>query len=234
MPIDQLLLRQGFTLQAALDVSTVEIDLPEIADNYCQLLVFGHAGTDFWNSLDKPLTGDHPLDTVSTEWVEDYLQRIGCADYRVLYPTTDLQIDLRALGKQLGWHKDSALGIGINAIHGTWFAYRVAVLANTTYETPYDTLHEDLHEAQSNDLAESPCDSCIKRPCVEACPVGAPGVTFDLEGCMAERVREGAACADQCLARNACPVGTEYRYDQEQMRYHYRQSLQLIQSIDLI
>jgi epoxyqueuosine reductase len=221
LPIDQLLLQKGFTLQAALEVSAVEIRLPEVAGDYNQLLVFGHAGSGFWKSLDEPVTGSDPLDSVSIKMVEDFLQRIGCADYLVLYPSTDLQIDLRALGKQLGWHADSALGIGINTIHGTWFAYRVAVLANTSYETP------------ANNLAESSCTSCINKPCVEACPVDAPGVTFDLQACMAERVREGSACAYQCLARNACPVGTEYRYDQDQMRYHYQKSLQLIQSNEL-
>lgn len=225
MPIDPLLLQKGFPLQAALEVSTVEIGLPEVAGDYNQLLVFGHAGSGFWKSLDEPLTGSDPLDRMSIKMVEDFLQRIGCADYLVVYPSTDLQIDLRALGKQLGWHADSALGMGINAIHGTWFAYRVVVLANTFYET-----HD---ETQTNNLAEAPCSKCINRPCVEACPVDAPGVTFDLQACMDERVREGSACAYQCLARNVCPVGTEYRYDQDQMRYHYQKSLQLIQSNNL-
>lgn len=225
MPIDQLLFQKGFTLQAALDVSTVEIQLPEVAGDYSQLLVFGHAGAGFWNLLDEPVIGDHPLDSVSIKMVEDFLQRTGCAEYLVLYPSIDLQIDLRTLGKQLGWHADSALGIGINAIHGTWFAYRVVVLANTSYETSY--------VRGANNLAESPCTSCIGRPCVEACPVDAPGATFDLQACMTERVREGSACAYQCLARNACPVGTEYRYDQDQMRYHYQKSLQAIQSTEL-
>lgn len=226
MPIDQLLLQKGFTLQAALEVSAVGIALPEVAGDYNQLLVFGHAGPDFWNSLDEPVAGGDPLDSVSTSSVEDFLLRTGCADYLVLYPTTDFQIDLRSLGKQLGWHSDSALGIGINATYGTWFAYRVVVLANTSFETP----GEPAYQAQPNSLSASPCASCTARPCVEACPVDAPGDTFDLQTCMAERVREGSACAYQCLARNACPVGTEYRYDEDQMRYHNQKSLQLIQS----
>jgi len=226
LPIDQQLVQKGFILQAALGVSVVEIELPEVAGDYRQLLVFGHAGSGFWDSLDEPLTGSHPLDSMSIRMVEDFLQRIGCADYLVLYPSTDLQIDLRGLGKQLGWHTDSALGIGINPLHGTWFAYRVVVLANTTYEPAYEPV--------ANNLADAPCSSCINRPCVEACPVGAPGVTFDLQACMDERVREGSACAYQCPARNACPVGTEYRYDQDQMRYHYQESLQIIQSNRLI
>ena len=226
MPIDPLLLQKGFTLQAALEVSTVAIELPEHAGDYNQLLVFGHAGSRLWKSLDKPLTGSDPLDCMSVKMVEDFLQRVGCADYLVLYPSTGLQIDLRALGKQLGWHADSALGIGVNAMHGTWFAYRVVLLANTFYET-----HDVV--AQKDNLAEAPCSKCINRPCVDACPVGAPGVTFDLQACMDERVREGSACAYQCLARNACPVGTEYQYGEDQMRYHYQKSLQLIQSSKL-
>tara|TARA_B110000977_G_scaffold198439_1_gene283305 strand:- start:3899 stop:4579 length:681 start_codon:yes stop_codon:yes gene_type:complete len=222
LQIDQQLAGKGFTLQAALNVSAVETQLPDIAGDYAQLLVFGHAGSGFWRSLDEPLTGSHPLDRRSIKMAEGFLRRIGCADYLVLYPLTDHQIDLRALGKQLGWHSDSPLGIGINAIHGTWFAYRLVVLANTAYGTN--------HEAQADNFSEAPCGSCLDRPCVKACPVGAPGVTFDLQACMGERVRKGTACAQQCLARNACPVGTEYQYGQDQMRYHYQQSLQLITS----
>ncbi|MDA0272285.1 MAG: hypothetical protein O3C68_03420 [Proteobacteria bacterium] len=225
MPIDPLPDQKGFALEAALQVSSVEVALPDVADDYSQLLVFGHVGSDFWNLLDEPLTGDHPLDAVSIKMVEGFLQATGCTEYLVLYPLSDVQIDLRGLGKQLGWHADSALGIGINAIYGTWFAYRVVVLANTSYETS---------EARgANNLAESPCASCITRPCVGACPVDAPGDTFDLQACITERSTVGSACAYQCLARNACPVGTEYRYDQDQMRYHYEKSLQVIQSTDL-
>jgi len=225
LSIDPLLFQKGFTLQAALEVPTVAIGLPEVAGDYNQLLVFGQTGSGFWKSIEEPLTGSDPLDRMSIKMVEDFLQRVGCGDYRVLYPSTGLQIDLRALGKQLGWHADSALGIGVNAVHGTWFAYRVVVLANTFYETHAET--------RTNNLEEAPCVKCVERPCVDACPVGAPGVTFDLQACMNERVREGSACAYQCLARNACPVGAEYRYDQDQMRYHYQKSLELIRSNQL-
>jgi len=163
--------------------------------------------------MDEPLAGSEPLDRMSINMVENFL---------VLYPSNGVQIDLRALGKQLGWHTDSPLGIGINGIHGIWFAYRTVVLANTFYES-----HD---RARTNHLEEAPCVKCVNRPCVDACPVDAPGVTFDLQACMYERVKEGSACAYQCLARNACPVGTEYRYDQDQMRYHYQKSLELIQA----
>lgn len=222
MSIDPLLFQKGFTLQAALEVPSVAIGLPEAAGDYNQLLVFGHAGSDFWKSMDEPLAGSDPLDRMSINMVEGFLQRVSCEDYLVLYPSNGFQIDLRALGKQLGWHADSPLGIGVNAIHGTWFAYRVVVLANTFYES-----HD---RAWTNHLDEAPCGKCLYRPCVDACPVDAPGVTFDLQACMDERVKEGSACAYQCLARNACPVGTEYRYNQDQMRYHYQQSLELIQA----
>jgi len=69
LPIDPLLLQKGFTLQAALEVSTVEIGLPEVAGDYNQLLVFGHAGSGFWKSLDEPLTGSDPLDCMSISWL---------------------------------------------------------------------------------------------------------------------------------------------------------------------
>ena len=56
---------------------------------------------------------------MSINMVEDFLQWVSCEDYLVLYLSNGVQIDLRALGKQLGWHTDSPLGIGINGIHGT-------------------------------------------------------------------------------------------------------------------
>ncbi len=218
MNTDVILADNGLQLQAVLDVPDVLIALPKVAAEYDQLLVFAHGGSCFWDSLLHPLSGDHPLDTASVRLAEDYLGRIDCAGYLIVYPSMEFQLDLRSLGRQLGWHADSPLGIGINASFGTWWAYRVAVLANTSLEL------------NPNNLAESPCDSCVDKPCIKACPVGAVGARFDLEACMNERTREGSDCAYQCLARNVCPVGAQHRYKDNQMHYHYGMSLKLIKS----
>jgi hypothetical protein len=55
------------------------------------------------------------------------------------------------------------------------------------------------------------------------CPVGAftPG-GYDADACR-EHVRAGVdpVCADEgCAARCACPVGVQFRYGRDQMRFH--------------
>jgi len=68
-----------------------------------------------------------------------------------------------------------------------------------------------------------PCDRCSDKPCLAACPAGA--VTrdrFDVPACRTFLGSEGeGTCMDGgCLARNACPVGVDYRYAPEQLRFH--------------
>jgi epoxyqueuosine reductase len=184
---------------------------------FSQLLVFGHGGTRLWRECD--LVGPDPIDAFSRRAVEAMLERMGCTAYRILFPADNqVQIDLQGLGRKLGWHHDSPLGTGINSEYGTWFAYRVVVATNTRF------LLSETAES------ESPCESCIDKPCVSACPVGAVRATagFDLETCLQERLRPQSPCRYQCLARLACPVGTRHQYSKDQIRYHYGHSLETI------
>ena len=141
------------------------------------------------------------------------MQRIGETDYELAYPTNHDAIDLISIGRKLGWHNDSKLSIGINARFGTWFAYRFVIAANTNF---VETAIVEAH----------PCETCIRKPCIAARPGAAVKERgFDLGRCLIERLAPDSNCAETCAARLACPVGTEYRYGTEQVRYHYRRSL---------
>jgi hypothetical protein len=65
---------------------------------------------------------------------------------------------------------------------------------------------------------------------LRACPVGAfaPG-GFDAAACVAHLATpRGDACFDAgCLARAACPVGTQHRYPPEVARFHLRAFVRL-------
>jgi hypothetical protein len=104
--------------------------------------------------------------------------------------------------------------IGINARWGSWFAYRVIILSNTRLETT------------DPDCSASPCDNCINKACISACPAGALDEgDLKLTKCISYRKKPGSPCALTCLARVSCPVGGEHRYCEQQLGFHYSHSL---------
>lgn len=190
-------------------------------EKYRQLILIGHAGKAFWQALQQSAPhADHPVDTFSRQTVDRVLgEALQEGRYDILYPGP-LPLDLQALGAQAGWHHASPFWVGVNARYGSWFAYRALILADSDF-------------AVTIPWAEpSPCDSCAGRPCVGACPANAmAGGQFEVERCMAYRRQPDSLCRYQCLARNACPVGPQYRYDDSQMKHHYAASLRFIEAM---
>jgi len=72
--------------------------------------------------------------------------------------------------------------------------------------------------------AERPCDSCIDRPCLTACPVGAlTAEGYDTASCADHlRVKEGAACLNGCLVRRACPYSEGAHRQDAQNQLHMK------------
>ena len=54
------------------------------------------------------------------------------------------------------------------------------------------------------------------------------GGTFSLQKCVAWRKQADSPCAFTCLARVACPVGSDHRYCTAQLAHTYSISLQTI------
>lgn len=179
------------------------------------LILFGNGGPAFWRAFrQQPRQGSDPLDAYAKQVVGEFMERqfAGLA-FRFLYPGNAL-VPLQALGQQVGWHQDSPLKIGISDTWGLWFAYRALVWVDADLAvSPVVT-------------SVSPCGQCSAKPCVAACPAGAlESGNLDLARCLAFRLQDGSPCALQCVARQACPVAPEQRYDQDQIAYHYGHSL---------
>ncbi len=107
--------------------------------------------------------------------------------------------------------KPSPLGILTHSTYGLWHAYRGALI------------FDDLTLSQPVEKLSHPCDTCVEKPCLSACPVNA----FSLEGYAVDHCREhiksteGEVCKEGgCLARRACPVGQAFEYNPEQMQFH--------------
>lgn len=217
----------GFPLYAVLACDTLPppvrsalADAGIAPEQWSRLILIGNAGTSFWPALQQfgmhtadPV--DHYSRTVAGRFAREFL---GDPPRRWLYPLEDVLLPLQKLGYAAGWSHPSPLGLDIHPEYGPWFAYRVAFLTTA----PVEVLRAPLRP--------SPCDTCRDRPCISACPAGAVrGVgRFDVGGCGAFRLSAQSPCAERCLARLACPVGVAHRYPEEQIRYHYRDSLRTL------
>lgn len=71
-----------------------------------------------------------------------------------------------------------------------------------------------------------PCDSCLERPCLSACPVGAlaEGQAYDVPRCKSFLdTAPGRDCMSRgCAVRRACPVSRAWGRDEAQSAFHMR------------
>lgn len=209
-------LRAVFALDQLPDALRNECDP---ARNYSQLILIGNGGRAMWQAiLREGGRSADPIDDFSVRAVRRWLAaQASGRSYEIVYPGERL-VGLQSLGECAGWHFASPFMVGINERWGTWFAYRVAVLADTDFEPTRPV------------PGEPPCTACRPRPCVSACPGKAiEDSGFNLADCVRYRLRPDSACQTTCMARLACPVRAEHRYDDEQIRHAYTISLRFIE-----
>lgn len=222
--IDHAILnRSGLNMQAVFDVSGLPSDVQQkladadpAASPFRQLLLVGNGGGTFWQrSRGFVARTGHPLDEFAVDTVQRFLADAAPGvRYRVLYPGPSL-VPLQTLGRLAGWHHPSPMMVGINDYWGMWYAYRVALVADTDFAPT----------ARVNSV--SPCQTCVEKPCLSACPASALDEQegLRLEPCLDHRMAPASNCAGTCQARMACPVGLQHRYPDGQIDYHYRYSL---------
>jgi len=155
---------------------------------------------------------------------------------------------LTLLGELANWSTPSPLGLGLHTQYGPWFAYRALVKTTTALQTHTSTnavtnfgdLSPTISNADNSNRIDilknnvnattSPCLRCTTTPCVSACPGNAVSVksSFSIDRCATSRIKDNSICKEQCHARNACPVGVEYRYSEEQSAHHMTRALQAL------
>jgi len=223
LPQADVLNHAGLNRQHVFDLAALPPDLVaplEPAPHERQLILFGHAGRRLWQCVQaEGIHSAHPIDEYSVRTVNTWLaQALPQARARVVFPGAQ-RIGLQRLGAIAGWHRAAPFMVGIDSVWGSWFAYRVAILTDTALppSAPIDNGY--------------PCDSCVHKPCISACPAGAlVSGRFNLPACNAGRLAPDSTCSLGCLARSACPVGAEHRYDESQIRHSAAGSLATIRS----
>ena len=219
--------KQGFNLCAVLDVAAFPLGLAHAWDNaqvtvqsFDKLVLLGMGGSGLWGRIRQEAYPEAELfDSASEKAVLEVCSRFwGGAKPRLLYPGS-APIPLQKLGRWAGWASPSPIGIDISPRYGPWFAYRAAFLV----DAPLDYT--------KTFAANSPCNDCESKPCIQACPAGAVtrDQTIAMDRCLPQRLVDPQGCGVSCRSRLACPVGEKWRYPKEQIRYHGSRSLASLQ-----
>ncbi len=107
----------------------------------------------------------------------------------------------------------SPIGLLVHPVYGLWHSYRGALGFREALDLPEATPEP------------SPCEACLEKPCLGACPVEAfTTAGYDVAACAAHlREEVGADCMGRgCLARRACPVGASHAHEGAQASFAMR------------
>jgi hypothetical protein len=181
--------------------------------NAKSLILIGHAGSSIWPHFAKwrrsqPHDLKNPLDAWSEHVISPIAAKLGC---HAIFPFQKPFHPFQQWAMRAEGLNPSPLGILIHPVYGLWHAYRGAIA------------FDDEVLIQAAEETSQPCDACIGRPCLSACPVGAfLGQGYDIQSCRTYLATEaGEECmSGGCRARLACPVGRDYVYEPDQMQLH--------------
>lgn len=213
--LDAALADYGLITRGALNFGEGEAPTLVGGGMAASVILIGHAGSSIWPHFSKLLQGrskaePNPLDTWSKELIGAAAREVGG---HAVFPSDRPYLPFQQWARMAESLKPSPLGMLIDPQYGLWHAYRGAVL------------FDDLALSQKVEKLSHPCDTCVEKPCLSACPVEAfSDRGFAVADCRAYLgSTEGRQCMDNgCRARGACPVGREYAYEPEQMRFHMR------------
>ncbi len=190
-------------------------DVPdETAGGGGTVILVGNAGPDIWRAFTagrspEDLASLHALDRWTRKTIDRIAGNFGC---EAIYPFDGPPYSpFQAWAKRCDDVHSSPLGILIHPQYGLWHAYRAALAFPGRLDLP------------AVSRTEAPCTSCVDKPCLSGCPVDAfTNEGYEVETCAAHiRTEAGTSCmSGGCLARRACPVGTEYAYLPDQAQFH--------------
>lgn len=208
--IDQLLQGSGFTARGGFH-STSADDVPVQGQT---VVLVGNIGPEMWArfqaSPDATPATDDPLD----RWTKSTLTGLaGKCGATPLFPFDGPpHLPFQRWAQKADDVYPSPIGPLIHPTYGLWHAYRGAFIFEEILDLP-----------QRNTALPSPCDDCVDRPCLSACPVGAlSDGALDTDTCTGymSTGNDDLCFTGTCQARSACPIGRDYAYHPDQGRFH--------------
>jgi hypothetical protein len=206
---------QGLVVRGGLNFCASDTAPAGLSDAAAKAVVLiGNAGGQYWHQFEQwrahqPATMPNPLDAWSRLVLEEAAGPFGA---RVIMPNDKPYAPFQQWAMRAEALSRSPVGLLIHPVYGLWHAFRGAILLDV--EIPIQPVTSKNH----------PCDTCVGKPCMNACPVAAFSEgSFAYERCRDHvRGEHAGPCLTGCVARNACPVGVEYRYPVAVQAFHQR------------
>lgn len=209
--IERELLAYGLHLRGIVALSDDQIAQYGFAARTAVALV-GNVGSSYWPAFKQSkeyADGEaDPLDRWSYRVAGEVAQKINA---EAVFPFQGPPyLPFQQWAKRAEALQQSPIGLMIHPEYGLWHSYRFALLVRDTIEI-------------TQTVQQSPCESCSDQPCLNTCPVKAFSIAaYDVDSCVG--YLQKAASADcfkhGCMARFNCPAGRQYRYEDEQSRFH--------------
>ena len=211
MSLQRRLEQYGLFVRGLTRPTADEIDVYALAD--APLVLVGNIGSSYWPYFSQSAEyGDGAADPLD-RWSRRVAETIA-AEFELtpLYPFEGPPYyPFQRWAGRAEALAQSPIGVMIHPEYGLWHSYRFALTGSAI----------DI-EWTPPEVA-SPCLECREKPCLSRCPVEAfDGGGYDVETCVDYLSRTPLAeChALGCLARYACPVAAELRYQPAQGRFH--------------
>ncbi len=220
--LSNVLAEHGLMLFGGLELSANECAQGQEALIGRKALLIGNAGSDMWVQFsksneyadDKP----DPMNRWTRRVLDDVARQFGG---RVVYPFDKPYWPFQRLAQKAAGVQSSPLGILIHPEYGLWHAFRGVVV--------FDEAHEFTSQINAlimnADSLIHPCDTCVEKPCLTACPVGAfTGEWLNVQDCFAHLdTRSEPDCMSLgCRARCACPIAKTSQYNEAQIKFHMK------------
>ena len=175
------------------------------------VILVGNAGPEMFRKFAKER--DHRTAKID-DWTRDVIG--GLAEdlsAKAVFPFDTPPLPFLTWARRAGAGHVSPLGLNIHPTYGLWHAFRAALLFPVAFDLPMQS------------AGAHPCETCIGKPCLSACPVHAfDGFSYNVAACATHlETPAGEDCmSGGCLARRACPVGRSFTYHPVQAQFFMR------------
>ena len=185
-------------------------------------ILVGNTGSPIWTAFSGSAEFKDGLIDPLNRWTERVVGAIAEQYHcRAFYPFGEPFWPFQRLAQRAMGIRPSPLGILIHPEFGLWHAFRAVLITDSASEL----VDEVRKLIKFPPKLIHPCDSCVDKPCLSACPVGAfSGEALDLEACFRhiDSNQDPHCMTLGCRARDACPVGVQYRNTDAQVQFHMK------------